>query len=161
MSQRYRLPERLIETVTAELERMGAGPGGAALADILARWSEAVGETIARNAWPARRARDGTVLVHTSSSAWAQELTHLEAQVRAKLGGDAPPLRFVVGALPAGGQEPVPEAERFVHRPTQAEATQAADLARGISADAVREAVRKACELSLAAQRGGRTDRSV
>ena len=83
------------------------------------------------------------MLVHTSSSAWAQELTHLEAQVRAKLGGDAPPLRFVVGALPAGGQEPVPEAERLVHRPTQAEATQAAELARGISTDAVREAVRK------------------
>jgi hypothetical protein len=161
MSERHRLPERLLETVTAELERIGAGPGGVALADILARWPEAVGETIARNAWPARRSRDGTVLVHTSSSAWAQELTHLEAQVRAKLGEDAPPLRFVVGALPARGQEAVSEAERIVHRPTQAEVAQAADLARGISAEAVREAVRKACELSLAAQRGGRTDRPI
>jgi hypothetical protein len=161
MSGRYRLPEGLFDSVATELDRIGAGAGGAALAELLARWPEAVGETIARNAWPARRSRDGTVLVHTSSSAWAQELTHLEEQVRAKLGPEAPRLRFAVGALPATGRETVSEAQRFVHRPTEAEDAQAAELAGRIDADSVREAVREACALSLAAQRGERTDRRV
>jgi hypothetical protein len=161
MSSRYRLPEGLFDTVAAELDRIGAGVGGAVLADVLVRWPEAVGETIARNAWPAKRSRDGTVLVHTSSSAWAQELTHLEEQVRAKLGPEAPRLRFAVGPLPAAGPETVPEAQRFVHRPTEAEAARAAEIAGGIGADDVREAVREACALSLAAQRRERTDRSV
>jgi len=93
------------------------------------------------------------------SSAWAQELTQLEAQVRAKLGESAPRLRFAVGPLPAPGQEPVPEAERSVHRPTEADSAEADRIVRGIEAEAVREAVREACALSFAVQRAARTDR--
>src|SRR3712207_8602350 len=39
----------------------------------------------------ARVARDGTVHVHTSSSAWAFELTQLEGRVREALADAAPP----------------------------------------------------------------------
>lgn len=161
MSGGHRLPERLATAVHAELDRVGAGAGGAALAELLARWPGAVGETIARNAWPARCTRDGTVIVHTSSSAWAQELTHLAAQVRETLGEGAPPLRFVVGPLPEPGPEAVPGRCRSVHSPNAAELEQAARMAAAIEAPAVRERVREACALSLAAQRAGPTDRSI
>ena len=161
MSDRHRLPERLFDSVRDELERLDPGSGGAALTELLARWPGAVGDVVARNAWPARRTRDGIVLVHTSSSAWAQELTQLEAQVRAKLGDDAPRFRFAVGPLPAAGREAVPEAERVVHRPTEADSAEADRIAREIEAEAVREAVREACALSLAAQRIERTDRPI
>jgi hypothetical protein len=161
MRDRHRLPERLSDSVRDELERLDPGSGGTALTELLARWPAAVGDMVARNAWPARRTRDGTVLVHTSSSAWAQELTQLEAQVRAKLGESAPRLRFAVGPLPAPGQEPVPEAERSVHRPTDADSAEADRIVRGIEAEAVREAVREACALSFAVQRAARTDRPI
>jgi hypothetical protein len=161
MSGRYRIPPSIRDSVHRELDRLGEGPGGADLADLASRWAEAVGETIARNAWPARRRRDGTVLVHTSSSAWAQELTLLEEQVRGKLGPNAPRLRFAVGALPEAGRESVPDEGRSLHRPTATEDAQAAEMTREVSVEAVREAIRKACALSLAAQRTGGTDRSV
>jgi len=161
VSRRQGLPERLAPSVHAELDRLGAGSGGAALAALLARWPEAVGETIARNAWPARRTRDGTVVVHTSSAAWAQELTHLEPEVRARLGDDAPALRFVVGPLPEPGPEPVPEARRSAHRPTALEFEQASAIVAAIESESVREIVREACARSLAAQRPARTDRRI
>ena len=61
--------------------------------------------TIARNAWPARIARDGTLHVATSSSAWAFELAAARAddarKLRDAVGEDAPvELRFAVGPLP-------------------------------------------------------------
>src|SRR6188508_3404090 len=68
MSDRHRLPERLSDSVRDELERLDPGSGGTALTELLARWPGAVGDVVARNAWPARRTRDGIVLVHTSSS---------------------------------------------------------------------------------------------
>ena len=63
--------ERIGDDVRRELGQLG--PGGA-IADVVAAWPEAVGDSIARNAWPARIARDGTLHVATSSSAWAFEL---------------------------------------------------------------------------------------
>src|SRR5215216_1734477 len=79
--------EDLGGTVRGELDKLG--PGGA-IVDVVRVWPSAVGEQIARNAWPARVARDGTLHVATSSSAWAFELGHLEADVRARLGELAP-----------------------------------------------------------------------
>ena len=76
--------ERLADAVRGELVALRrAGRRSAALADA---WPAAVGEQIARNAWPARIARDGTLHVNTSSSAWAFELAQLEAAIREKLG---------------------------------------------------------------------------
>ena len=68
------MTEPIGEEVRRELGRFG--PGGA-MAEIVAAWPVAVAAAIAANAWPARIARDGTLHVATSSSAWAFELTHL------------------------------------------------------------------------------------
>ena len=96
--------DRVGDDVTRELSRFGAAPG---LAPIVEAWPAAVGEDLARNAWPARLGRDGTLLVHTRSSAWAFELGQLESRIRDALGTVAPRrLRFAVGLLP----EPSPGA---------------------------------------------------
>ena len=73
--------------------------------EVLAAWPEAVGPMVAANAWPARIARDGTLHVNTSSSAWAFELGQLAPEIlerlSEKLGESAPKaLRFAVGHLP-------------------------------------------------------------
>ena len=68
-------PLRPIEDeIRRELSRFGPAAG---LGDIVAAWPECFGAGIAANAWPARLARDGSLHVTTSSSAWAFELTHL------------------------------------------------------------------------------------
>jgi len=102
--------ERVGPLVQRQLGRLGPN---SALAPLLAAWPAAVGPTVARHAWPARIGRDGTVRVHTSSSAWAFELTQLESEVLVKLRAaldDAAPgrLRFAPGPLPE--PEPAPPA---------------------------------------------------
>ena len=77
------------------------------MAAIVAAWPGAVGDAVARNAWPATLARDGTLHVSTSSSAWAFELTQLRGEVLPRLqegvAGEAvvSALRFAPGRLPA------------------------------------------------------------
>ncbi len=44
------------------------------MGDVLAAWEDAVGPEIARNAWPARFQRDGTLIVHCQDAIWAFEL---------------------------------------------------------------------------------------
>jgi hypothetical protein len=95
--------ERLGGDARRELSRFEPAPG---LLELVAAWPRAVGEEIARNAWPARVARDGTLHVSTSSSTWAFELTQLEDDVRgrlrAELGESVPKqLRFAPGPLPS------------------------------------------------------------
>ncbi len=89
---------------TVDRALAGAGPSPAALTAVVRRWPRAVGELVAREAWPARLQRDGTLLVHCRSSVWASELRHLEPRLRAALEehgvSPAPPLRFAVGVVP-------------------------------------------------------------
>lgn len=153
---RASLPESLGPDVERELARLGQAPAGRGdMVAILAAWPSTVGEAISRNAWPARFARDGTLIVHASSSAWAFELEQLSESVRERFGALAPPrLRFVVGPLPEPGHETVPEVERVPPAPGAAERSQAAALARGIEAPELREAVAKAAAASLARTRG-------
>lgn len=155
---RSSLPEQLGPEVEHELARLGQAPaGGGDMAAILAAWPAAVGEAISRNAWPARFARDGTLIVHTSSSAWAFELEQLSESVRERVGAPAPlRLRFVVGPVPEPGHETVPEVERVAPVPGAAERSQAAALARGIEAPELREAVARAAAASLARVRADR-----
>ena len=99
--------KKIASDVASELGRFGPAAG---MVRIVEAWPGAVGATIARNAWPARIARDGTLHVATSSASWAFELAQLEADVlkrlRAATGKDAPAkLRFAVGKLPELGQE--------------------------------------------------------
>ncbi len=145
--------EPLGEDVRRELARFGPQAG---LGEVVAAWPAAVGPGIAANAWPARIARDGTLHVATSSSAWAFELTQLEATVRAKLAarleGDVPPtFRFAPGPLPEPGGESVEASKRVVPRPSRAEVEEGERIAGEIADSALREAVARAAAASLAA----------
>src|ERR687898_2116943 len=105
-----------------ELARFGPQAG---LGEVVAAWPAAVGPGIAANAWPARIARDGTLHVATSSSAWAFELTQLEATVRERLSerlGKAAPaaLRFAPGRLPEPGAADVETSAPTVPKPSPA-----------------------------------------
>ncbi|HEU4448737.1 MAG TPA: DUF721 domain-containing protein [Gaiellaceae bacterium] len=148
--------EPLAGEVRRELGRLG--PAGA-ISDVVEAWPEAVGPAVAANAWPARTARDGTLHVATSSSAWAFELTQLAATVqerlRASLGELAPPaLRFAPGRLPAPGGEDVEASARAVPTPSRAAEAAAEEIAAGIAGEALREAVRRAAAASLALAEG-------
>ena len=95
--------DRLDRQVRRELGRFGPMDGD--MTAIVRVWTTAVGETVARNAWPARLARDGTLHVNTASATWAFELGSLAPtileQLRAELGDATPPkLRFVPGPIP-------------------------------------------------------------
>jgi hypothetical protein len=143
--------ERLGNDARRELARFESAPG---LLELVEAWARVVGSEIARNAWPARLARDGTLHVATSSSTWAFELTQLEADVRgrlaAALGEDVPKqLRFAPGPLPAPAAEKNDTAprERLV---TSAKArSQAASLTAGIEDEELRDAVARAAAASL------------
>jgi hypothetical protein len=147
--------EQVGERVARELGRFAAVSG---LSPVVDAWAAAVGAEIARNAWPARLMRNGTLIVHTSSAAWAFELGHLEARIRQSLGDAAPPkLRFVVGPLPE--PEPVEEAtRRSAVEPSHEHVAAAAALASPIADENLRKIVAKAAALSLAS---GASDRSL
>jgi hypothetical protein len=149
--------DRLDDEIARELGRVGeAGGGSTVMPQVVDVWPDAVGPTIARNAWPARVARDGTLHVATESSAWAFELQQLSAEIlgrlRAALGGDAPSsLRFAVGKLPALGAEDVRASRRPRREPTPEEHELAAALASRIEDEELRKVVAKAAAQSLAA----------
>ena len=95
--------DRLDSQIRRELGRIGPMDGD--MTAIVRVWSAAVGETVARNACPARLARDGTLHVNTTSATWAFELGSLAPaileQLRGELGQAAPPkLRFAPGPIP-------------------------------------------------------------
>jgi len=78
--------ERVGEGVARQLRRFGPASG---MAPVVEQWVVAVGPEIARNAWPARLARDGTLHVHTQDSIWAFELTTRAEEIRGRLGDSA------------------------------------------------------------------------
>ncbi len=97
--------ERLDGSVRGALRGAGV-PDAGALAEVTRVWAAAVGDAIARAAWPQRIARDGTLLVATSSSAWAFELGLLADEILQKLalavGKGAPAaIKFAPGPIPA------------------------------------------------------------
>jgi hypothetical protein len=123
------------------------------MAEVLERWSLAVGDAIARNAWPARIARDGTVHVNTADSIWAFELGQRAREIASALGVEK--LRFAPGPLP----QPTPEeAPLEPLRPTPEQDARAAAIAASIADENLREIVQKAVRLSLA---GATRDRPV
>jgi hypothetical protein len=107
--------ERVGEAVARELGRYGPASG---MAPLVEAWPGAVGPEIARNAWPARLARDGTLHVHTQDSIWAFELTSRVTEIAERLGGLAP--RSLQGSLedrqPSRSQKPTHSREGFVTR---------------------------------------------
>lgn len=122
------------------------------MAELVERWPEVAGPAIARNAWPARIARDGTVHVHTADSIWAFELGHRAREIAERLG--VPKVRFAPGPLP----EPEPEAVERTVRPSPVDVERARAIASSIRDENLRETVQKAVSFGLA--RNAR-DRSV
>ena len=118
------------------------------MAELVERWPHAVGAAIARNAWPARIARDGTVHVNTADSVWAFELGQRASEMAARLGVGT--LRFAPGPLPEPGEE---EPDNAV-RPTREEEERARAIASSIADENLRERVQKAVSFSLARGRG-------
>lgn len=136
--------------IRAELARHGPQAG---MAELVARWPAAVGESICRNAWPARIARDGTVHANTSDSVWAFELGQRAEEIASRLA--VPSLRFAPGPLPE------PDAEAQSGPPVDIspeDAERARAIASSISDEKLRESVEKAVTLSLAR---GRADNQI
>jgi hypothetical protein len=115
------------------------------MAALVERWPAIVGGAIARNAWPARIARDGTVHVHTADSVWAFELGQRAVEIAAKL--EVPKVRFAPGPLPSAKPEAAP-ARPLEPGPEDREL--AAAIAAAIESEDLRETVQKAVEFSLA-----------
>ncbi|MGZ4290196.1 MAG: DciA family protein [Gaiellaceae bacterium] len=139
--------DRLGEDIRGELARFGPQAG---MAELLEQWPAAVGDAIARNAWPARIAKDGTVHVSTADSVWAFELGHRAQEIAERLG--VPKLRFAPGPLP----QPADEAPPPAPQPTPQEEERARALASRIEDENLRESVQKAVRLSLARERHDR-----
>ncbi len=150
--------ERIGANVERELSRLGPAEG---MAEIVKAWPHAVGEAIARQAWPARLARDGTLHVSTSSSLWAFELTQLEDKLLERLRVEQKKtvpkrLRFAPGRLP---EATLPEQEgqpRAVLETTPAQAAQAAEIAAELADAELRARVARAAAASLARAASGR-----
>jgi hypothetical protein len=151
--------DRIGGEVKRELSRHGTA---GAMTELVAAWPEAVGETVAANAWPARLARDGTLHVHAASSTWAFELQQLENEIAGRLREAvpeaAPPrLRFTPGPLP---ELPAPAAETVRKpppEPTLEQAREARELAATIASEDLRKSVEKAARMSLASAADGRS----
>ena len=146
--------ERLEETLRGALRGAGV-PDAGALADVTRVWPEAVGDAIARAAWPQRIARDGTLLVAASSASWAFELGLLGEEILGKLaaaiGVGAPTaIRFSPGVVPsppaplAGAAAPVPPE---VDSPTR---LLAEELTSAMTDEQLRATIARAAAASLA-----------
>jgi hypothetical protein len=139
------------EQIRAELSRVGADSGAG---DAASAWPSAVGEEIARNAWPARTQPDGTLVVHVRDAIWGFELTQRAGEISGRLPG-RPKLRFTPGPLPETA--PAPQAEAPLEASPEQE-REAAELTAGIEDQNLRESVAKAIKAALAR---ARDDRSV
>jgi Dna[CI] antecedent, DciA len=132
--------EPLGPEIRKELSQFGPQAG---MAEVVERWTGAVGPDIARNAWPARIARDGTVHVNTADSVWAFELGQRAAEIAAKL--EAPAVRFAPGPLP----EPDEARVEHVVETTPEDEERARAIASSISDQNLRESVQKAVSFGL------------
>ncbi len=131
------------DQIRAELSRIGADSGAG---DAVTAWPDAVGEEIARNAWPARTQPDGTLVVHVRDAIWGFELTQRAAEIAARLPGH-PRLRFTPGPLPETTPEPPPPS---VVEASPEQVREAAELTAGIVDPDLRESVAKAIKAALA-----------
>jgi len=141
----------LADDLKRELRSLGPN---AAIGEATAAWPEAVGAEIARNAWPARFQRDGTLIVHARDAIWAFELGHRATEISARLPG-RPSLKFLPGPLPEPG--PSEEAVQSPPAATLEQQRQAAEWASSIEDETLRETVARAAAASLAAAPDGRS----
>jgi hypothetical protein len=148
-------PHQIGDAVARELARFGPATG---MAPIVEAWPGAVGPEIARNAWPGRLGRDGSLRIHTTDSVWAFELGTRAEEIRTRL-GDAAPARlvFAPGPLPEPPVESNEEVSRGGVEPSEAHRAEAASLVREIRDENLRKIVAKTVAASLAAAESGRS----
>jgi hypothetical protein len=140
--------DRVDQSVRRELSRFGPAAG---MAPLVEAWPAAVGDVIARNAWPARLARDGTLHVNTTDSIWAFELKSRAEEILARLGDQAPPrLAFAPGPIPEPHESPSGRTASRPLEPSPEDVAQADSLTRVIHDEELRKVVAKAAALSLA-----------
>ena len=143
--------ERIGDDVRRELGRFGA-PGG--MTEVVAAWPDVVGEVVARNSWPARFGRDGTLHVAASSSAWAFELAQLEVEIGARLahvlGEDEPRrIRFAPGKVPSASADLVPKASPPPPPASDGSRVRAAKIAARVGDEELRSLLARAAAVSL------------
>ena len=138
--------EPLGDEVKRELGRFGPQGG---IGDAVAAWPGAVGPEIARNAWPARFQRDGTLVIHARDAVWAFELTQRAAEISSRM-PSSPRLKFVPGPVPEPTAEPSEGLSPEPPHATAEQAAQAAEWAAGIQDEELRELVAGAARASLA-----------
>jgi len=143
------------DDIRRELRRFGPMAG---MADLVRAWPTAVGDQIARNAWPARFTRDGTLVVHARDAIWAYELGQREAEIRERLGELVPgQVRFLPGPLPEpGAAEEKTTTKPAVSAPSSAVLAEAERLAARIDDEDLRKVVEKAVIASLVRAGSGR-----
>jgi hypothetical protein len=146
--------EPLGDEVGRELRRFGPQAG---IGDAVKAWPEAVGAEIARNSWPARFQRDGTLIVHTRDAVWGFELTQRAGEISSRLPGK-PKLKFVPGPLAEAGPEDAPPLPERAPEATLEQAREAAVWAAEIEDEGLRALVARAARASLAR---AAADRSV
>jgi hypothetical protein len=145
-------PRALAELMTKAYP--GKEPEDAAAIRVLSWWRKAVPERVVERARPVRF-KGGIMVIHTASSAWAQELDFAREDLLASLRRSAPDLRirelrFRVGPLP---QLPSPLRADAPADPVVALSTLPETLARALSAiddDALRDAIARAAGVGLA-----------
>ena len=139
--------ERVGKAIARELGRFGPATGMAPLLEV---WSSAVGAEIARHAWPARLARDGTLHVHARDSIWAFELTARADEIRARLSAVAPRrIAFSPGPLPESVEDKLEPARRRPPKPTAEHLAKAESLVRVIRDEDLRKVVANAIAASF------------
>jgi hypothetical protein len=148
---------------TAALAELPVGRPGDGALHLGRVWAAAVGEAVAAHTWPARVARDGTVVVHCSSSVWASELElmgrSLATRLQDALGEpEARVLRFRLGPMPHRAP-PAPAAPR-APEPDEATRAQAALLAAAVDDAELRAAVERAIAGRLMRGAPGQAERA-
>jgi hypothetical protein len=135
--------DRIGEQIRSELSRVGDHSGAG---DAVTAWPAAVGDEIARNAWPARTQPDGTLVVHVRDAIWGFELTQRATEISERLPG-RPRLRFTPGPLPdtIPGPSTAPPAEA-----SPEQAREAAAITAEIVDPDLRKSVAKAIKAALA-----------
>jgi hypothetical protein len=154
--------DRIGNEIQKELSRSGSRDA-VPLVAVTSAWPAAVGDAVARHAWPLRISRDGTLHVAVESATWAQELSLLEGNVlealRGRLGETAPAkLRFAVGPIPeqSAALEPVPTVPAEPPEVPPEVESEATSAAAAIDDPELRELVARAARTSLLKARSGR-----
>jgi hypothetical protein len=154
--------ERIGREIDRELARSGSRDA-IPLAAITAAWPSAVGAAVARQAWPLRLGRDGTLHVAVASSTWAHELDLLQDAIldglRSRLADGTPPaVRFAVGPIPEPPtpvEAPTTEDETPIEVPPEIE-SEALAAAAEIDDPELRELVARAARAGLLKARSDR-----